>query len=543
MNKSMIARGGMAALKTAVASCCIGLLCVSAAAADAKKDAKKDIKTVSGFSYKVPTELPNPADPTSAAEFAWKEFIALTWPAAPNASQIAGASPYLRDAPATNATPGSTGPDGTVVWETYYHRDELYPNYTNPNMLYTLPDANAAPSYQYGSSTVTPATGSTKLNLFANLDESSEINLAFMYFTPLAQKVDALKAQYPNPTPAQQAEINAAAVNAAIMYEAKGNSVIYNYVKTNQYNNPAPRRKARQQEVNKITNNPVTGAVFELPTGSIEIKATWRHYDPDTDNLKDFHWTTGLYYTQGPNGSFIANNDILVLVGLHIIHKTPNVPTFTYATFEHVSNEKTGFRFFNANPQTYTPPGFPRALPDPGIIAAQRQFAIPQAIATYNTNIQAALRKAFGNDMVWANYQLVGVQAIVADNPSPTVPDQQFYLSNFATETNDSLQFFQGGLTGPDTNVPDPNAAHVSTLDPKTKKFVAHSAGGCKGCHGTQGQAAGGDFSVIAATGNASFVPQPVTPYPSGTVNPQNASGFPLQQTQQSQQTKQQAQR
>jgi len=531
MNNSVIARGRKSALTTAMATCCIGLLCASAAVAVAA-DGKTDAKTAAAFSYAVPTELPNPADPLSAADFAWKEFIALTWPAAPNASQIAGTSPYIRGQADSGAAPGSTGPDGTVVWETYYHRDELYPNYTNPNVLYTLPDANAMPNYQYGATTITGATPGTKLNLFNNLDEASEISIAKMYFTPLAKKADNLKALYPNPTPAQQALIQQAAIDSAIMYEAKGNSVIYNYVKQNQFNNPAPRRKARAQAMNKINNLPVTGTAFELPAGSIEIKATWRHYNPDTDNLKDFHWTTGLYYTKASPTSpnLVANNDILLLVGLHIIQKTPNVPTFTFATFEHVSNEKNGFRFFNASPQIYTPPSFPRALPDPGIIEAKRQYAVPQDVAAYNNKIQKALRAAYGNDVVWANYQLIGVQAIVADNPTSTVPPQQFFLSNFATETNDTLQFFQGGLTGPGTNVPNPDTAHVFTVDAQTKKYAGHTAGGCLGCHGSQGQFPGGDFSVIAATGNASFVPEPITPYPSGPVVSQNPAGFPLKQ-------------
>ncbi|HEY8023258.1 MAG TPA: hypothetical protein VIF60_01740 [Burkholderiaceae bacterium] len=528
MKNSIIARSGKTALKTAKAGCCIGLLCASAAMA---ADEKINGKAAAPFSYKVPTEIPNPANPLSAADFAWKEFIALTWPAAPNASQIAGTSPYVRGKADPGAAPGSTGADGTVVWETYYHRDELYPNYTNPNMLYTLPDANAMPNYQYGATTITGATPGTKLNLFANLDEASEINIAFMYFTPLAEKVDSLRAKYPNPTQAQQALIQQAAINSAIMYEAKGNSVIYNYVKENQFNNPAPRRKARVQAMNKINNLPVTGTAFELPAGSIEIKATWRHFNPDTDNLKDFHWTTGLYYTkQAGTSNLVANNDILVLVALHIIQKTPNVPTFTFATFEHVSNEKNGFRFTNANPQTDTSPSLPRALPDPGIIAAQRQFPVPQDIVAFNNQIQAALRAAYGNDVVWANYQLIGVQAIVADNPTSTVPAQQFFLSNFATETNDTLQFFQGGLSGPNTNVPNPDTAHVFTLNAQTKKYAGHTAGGCLGCHGSQGQFPGGDFSVIAATGNASFVPEPVTPYPSGPVVNQNPTGFPLKQ-------------
>jgi hypothetical protein len=141
--------------------------------------------------------------------------------------------------------------------------------------------------------------------------------------------------------------------------------------------------------------------------------------------------------------------------------------------------------------------------------------------------VQNQMRKFFGNNVVWANYQLIGVQAVVQDDPGGVVPDQQFFLSNFATETNNSLQFFQGGLTGPSTNVPDPNIAHVFVINSKTKKYVGHTSGGCLGCHGSQGQFPGGDFSVISATAN-NFSPEPILPYPGGLVSKQNPAGFPL---------------
>lgn len=490
------------------------------------------------ISYTVPSDITDPANSNLAAEYAWQQFIALTWPAKVNPAPVAGLSEFFRGQPDTTAHPGSTGPNGTVVWETFYHRNELYPNYADSN-LHTLPDPNASPSYPFGSTVVTPATSSTKLNLFNNLDEASEISLANMYFTPLANAVDELIKQYPKPTPAQQQLITNAGLDASLIYEAKGNSVVFNYVKENSFNNAGTRRQARAQSIKKINNTPTTGKVFELPNGSVEIKATWRRYNPKTDNLKDFHWATALYYTTptipySPTASnLIAHNDIVVLVALHIIQKTPNVPTFTYATFEHVSNEVNGFRFINTNPKTYTPQNPPniRPLPDAGIIKAIRQYPIPGYVVDLNSKAQNQLRNLYGNDVVWANYQLIGVQAVVTDDPTAVVPAQQFFLSNFATETNDSLQFFQGGLSGTFANVPNPDVAHVFVKNPITSKYEGHTSGGCKGCHGSQGQNAGGDFSVIAATGNASFSPEPVMPYPGGVVVDQNSQGFPLPHT------------
>lgn len=480
-------------------------------------------KVILKVTYQVPTDISTPADSVAAAVFAWQEFIALTWPAKQNPDTTS--SGYFRCMPDIKARYGSTGSGGTVVWETYYHRDELYPNYPDAN-LHSLPGPNATPNYLYGSNTINKANPGTKQNLFNNLDEASEISIAFMYFTPLAKKADSLATN--NPT--NQQLINQAAIKAGIMYEAKGNSTIYNYVNTNSFNNNSKRAPALKAAINRINNNfSDTAGNFNLPYGSIEIKASWRRYNAGVDNLKQFHWSVGMYYTTNSQGQLVVHNDTILLVGLHIIQKTPNVPTFVFATFEHVSNEKNGFRFTNVLPQTakFTDSTI-RALPDPGLINAKRQFPIPAYIAKINQQIQTQLRSTFGQSVVWANYQLIGVQALVANDPTALVPKQQFFLSNLATETNNTLQFFQGGLFGPASNVPDPSLAHVFKYDKSTKTYNAYTAGGCLGCHGSQGQFAGGDFSVIAATGN-SFVPQPVTPYPTGkTPVAQNPAGFPL---------------
>lgn len=490
-----------------------------------------------------PSDIANPADPNQAAIFAWQEFIALTWPARPNPNaspmpcQPAPApcqSAYLRGQPDPGASSGSTGPGGVTVWETFYHRAELYPGYPF-GKTFTLPDPNAAPAYLYPASYKITAAPGVDQRLFNNADEASEIDIAFMYYTPQAKKVEALRA-----AGAPQAQIDAAATRAAIVYEAKGNPIIFNYLKQNGFNNFSPRSAAGANGLKKIQNLPYdpTKPVFELPSGSTEIKATWRRYDSSVDDLSKFHWAKLIYYTgTNPNGPYVANNDIFLLVGLHIIQKTPNVPTFTFATFEHVSNEANGFRFTNVKPQSCVPgasdckPKVPRALPDPGIIDAKRQFPIPAALVAFNQAVQNQIRTQFGQNNVWANYQLIGVQAVVQNDPGGPVPNQQFFLSNFATETNDTLQFFQGGLAGPGSSVPNPDSARVAKAFPAPgggkPVYRAFTAGGCVGCHGAAGQFAGGDFSVISATGNF-FHPQAITPYPVGTAIPQNPQGFPL---------------
>lgn len=489
------------------------------------------------FSSTVPTDVPGGTAATKEqlATFAWQEFIAVNWPAKPNPNPATGMSDYFRGQPDSSAL-ASTGSGGTLVWHTYTHRVELYP-YNAATGTGVLPDINAIPNYQYPSYVkIVPATASTDLTLFNNQDEASEITLADMYFKPFALAAEKMMVKHGvKADHTQMSVIEDLAVKAGIIYEAKANPVIYDYVNSKGFQAKPTRAAAAAETAHKIHNEPYDkNNTFELPTGSIEIKASWRRYDASIDNLDDYIHQPGIYYT-GSDNNFTAHNDTLLLIGLHIIHKTPSFPEFTFATFEHVSNDKYGFIYKNTNAQTCSTAGVDRKLPDPGTIEAKRQFPIPGAsspfnLQAFNSAIQKQLQKQFGQNVFLANYRLIGIQATVADSPSDQVPAQEFYLSNLATETNNTLQFFQGGLTGTFANVPNPATKSVFAYDASSQLYVAHASGGCQGCHGSQGQKGGYDFSVISANGNF-FAPEAVEPYPGGMIIPQNPKGFPLTQT------------
>jgi hypothetical protein len=456
------------------------------------------------------------ATPQQMAQFAWEEFVAVNWPAKIN--DLPSSSGYKRGTP-SSAQFGSTGAGGTVVWETFAHRVELYPGvlpgFKQPG---ALPDIEDAPvNYQYPFFVDIMQDAGADFTLFNNLDEASEITLADMYYTPMVA---------PN------------TLEASLLFEAKANNVIYDYVQKNEYQNSNTRDSAASNSVKKINNKAYTGSVFEFPNGAIEVKATWRRYDPTADSLKDFHHTKAIWYG-GKNSSLAIKNDTFLLIGLHIIQKTPAFQTFSYATFEHVSNEKNGFQFVNthAGEDSTTIPG--RLIPEEGVIKAIRQYPIPDGtngsfnLVAFNTQVQNQLKAKFGNDIVWANYQLIGIQGQVTNNPTAEVPDQTFFLSNFATETNNTLQFFQGTLTGTNSNIVDPNTPKVHKLVNQggTDTYQAFTSGGCLGCHGSQGQSGGYDFSVISAKGNL-FRPETPEDYPSGgVVVNQNPQGYPLKQT------------
>lgn len=489
------------------------------------------------ISSKVPTDVAGGvnASKQQLATFAWQEFIALNWPAKPNPNPAKGMSDYFRGQ-ADSAALASTGAGGTLVWHTYTHRVELYP-YNAAAGTGVLPDINATPNYIYPSYVkIVPASSSTDLTLFNNQDEASEITLADMYFKPFALDAEKLMVKHGIQANHQKmAAIEDLAVKAGIIYEAKANPVIYNYIDSKGFQNRTTRAAAAMQTSNKIHNEPFDSSnTFELPVGSIEIKASWRRYDASMDNLDDYIHQSGIYYT-GSDNNFTAHNDTLLLIGLHIIHKTPSFPEFTFATFEHKTNDKYGFIYKNTNAQTCSTSGVDRKLPDPGTIEAKRQYPIPGSesdfnLQAFNTAVQNQLQKSYGQNIFLANYQLIGIQATVADAPSKDVPAQEFYLSNLATETNNTLQFFQGGLTGTFTNVPNPTTKSVFAYDASTKQYVSHASGGCQGCHGSQGQKGGYDFSVISANGNF-FAPEAVEPYPGGMIIPQDPTGFPLTQT------------
>ena len=142
----------------------------------------------------------------------------------------------------------------------------------------------------------------------------------------------------------------------------------------------------------------------------------------------------------------------MLLIGLHIIQKTPQVQTFTFATFEHVNNEKNGFQFNNIIPT----PGdgyIPR-----GLRTAIRQHSIPAELQAFNTAVQNQLKAQFGNDIVWANYQLVGIQVKPTNRPTDANSNspafQQYFLANLATRIKQRAAIFPGSKKSKSGRIP-----------------------------------------------------------------------------------------
>lgn len=324
----------------------------------------------------IPFDVADPSNLEQAAIFAWNEFIALTWPA-----PAQGPTSFPRGVPKTDGSfgdpsaYGKRGPTGQVVWETYRHRIEAFPGQGEPNGYdAAAPDFgfSAKPAYVYrggfsgipANGIIPPARGLSDPDVppFHNLDEVTQIVLNAMY----AGIVD--------PSPHGGVNVHTD-VKEKILFEAKVNEVVYAYVARPRgpANDPfAYYEGAADMRVMDIKQNSVeflkTGDAIRFPppyielppsnpaqmtAGSIEIKAAWRRINTDLEDASRFYIAPVRYYVgeiQDIGGveipkieGFVDSNDPKVnetwgLVALHIIHKTPNVPAFTYATFGHIDN-------------------------------------------------------------------------------------------------------------------------------------------------------------------------------------------------------------
>lgn len=137
---------------------------------------------------------------------------------------------------------------------------------------------------------------------------------------------------------------------------------------------------------------------------------------------------------------------------------------------------------------------------------------------------------------MWQYYKLVNVQyqpinkdhaALYGTQPGETNyldahNPSTYYLANIVVETNRALQFFSGGLVakgGTGSNSDYDSQFEAGGVGIHSNTFYhgsGYNMGGCMGCHGSQGQIQGGDFSVIMARGPVMIAETPAAPTPTG---------------------------
>lgn len=482
--------------------------------------------------YKVPHDLDTPTDisPDQAlsnlANFAWQEFIALNWPSTYTPSNPIRGTPdstkSAKDFTQFNLTP--------LVWQTYKHRVEIYPQglYDPSNNSHSYPDYqtkfDSLPFYRYrkgvNSTPVIPQCGSydsstmtwntvantdiSKVQLLNNLDETSEINLATMF-------VDG-DPNAPGTAPSANTPIwmNLPTQPRRFIYQAKGNRTLFDYVVNNQYYNKDIRLPAQQRTYDAVRNQG-QGGLSKCPQtsaensqvcfkhgnnktseeGTILVKATWRELTLDEYNSGRYVTAEIIRYRNakpqskiGIGGSLPLCYEIIPaqptatslpygLAGFHIIHKTVNYPTFVFATFEQVDNldqskPNNQLFYYNRNEGVINPNKQ---------VITKRAHPISSQVNAVNQEVHRQIRNlltASGlNDSVWLYYQLIGVQGHAVDAGI----DEDYFLANIVTETNEVLRSFSGTLNA-DTGTINPTQLNIHTGH---ESFIG---GGCKGCHG-----------------------------------------------------------
>lgn len=234
----------------------------------------------------LPSSTQNISNQIGANCYAWNEFIALNWPV--------GANQYF----------GAPGDLGLVQWETYKSIEQIFlPGGRSPVAFRSL---GAVPK---GADPVKFRSGK-----YLILDQNQKIPRNFSSNQVVI-----------NPGAAWLGAQN----GTNIWYEVLVNQNEYDYIVNNHYYNA----QAQLDSCKK-------GVKIMLPSkgdGAIEMKAAWMEVT-DTANPKWQRYKLSLAYVEDTAGGKYRET-VVALIGLHVLRKTENQPTFVWATFEQVDNE------------------------------------------------------------------------------------------------------------------------------------------------------------------------------------------------------------
>ena len=452
----------------------------------------------------LPADLASGLSHTDYATFAWRSFIALNNTAnTPLPANRGVGNPGSSFADSGTASQSSS----PLLWQTFAHRTELFPGdkkQKNPVGGPTRPFASD-PQYSYIEfpNGAPKAPGAT-YDYYNNLDEATQIGQNAIFFPVNPPQAAMTGANY------------APSKDSQILFEAKANPVIYEYAKN-------------------LSSYPDH---IVLPDGALEVKAAWRKLaDIPPLQRARYHTATVVTY-QGNDDAPVAHNEEYALVALHIIHKTPNYPTFIFATFEQQdaltlpdSNSPTGLYYIanynkitypaNEDKVAYPPSAKPPVatfsdgktihtvtLPKSDFVGSNLNPPVysgskgihegqagpirvvqPQTIYSEVTAVNNQVQQLMNgssefNNSVWKYYRLKGVQAI----PSSTETDPDYYLANIMVESSQpGIQLFRGGNSFPIprdhilTNTRNMKNIKVPDYD---HSIQSQTMGGCMGCHG-----------------------------------------------------------
>ncbi len=229
--------------------------------------------------------------------------------------------------------------------------------------------------------------------------------------------------------------------NTNVWYEIKLNKDYYDFVVRNGYYNAVTQHDSVKNNV--PISFPPGG--YTGPVGAIEVKAAWM----EVDNINSPKWQRYKLSraTVFDSASGKLRETAVALVGLHILHKTQNQPTWVWATFEQVdnvpdANNETppyGYNFYGANctsrqvtlngggtvtvgctPNTSPPYNLSQAAPVPIQVTRLNLLDASNAVPI-NDSMRNYIRK-FYPQSVFQYYELVDVIWSNGSQQHPTKP-------------------------------------------------------------------------------------------------------------------------
>lgn len=441
--------------------------------------------------YKLPLDVSSDASQEELAYFAWQEFFALNWKSSWTEDQA-------RAVPDINWDLKKSGDANFLsVWETYIHRAELRP----ANGKRTRNLNTGKPSYTFVDSTLVNVKNTVNLSNHWNvLDEDNEIGSAYLF---------AHKDQH------------------EVLYMAKTNLDEYNYIKDNfptdtelytavNKSKDTLAFKTRLRGLSKeqmcdskqnttegyvclpCSNETING---DTQDGAIEIKVAFRELDPIKDDASKYLVKEVVYFKDSVVGTQTYSNAFTKkfgVIGMHIIRKTKNYPTFVFASWEQVDERNKDMQTIGISTNVVNNN---TVIVDPLRLNPVIERVIPETIQKVNKNIQKKIASTNKNSK-WQYYQLIGVQGNPIDYKDRN-NDNNYFMANFVIESDLALTNFHGSFAAPfDTS--------LTNVIYDGKDF---NMGGCKGCHG-QAELGGTDFSFLLDQGAGKPVIKP-DPYQS----------------------------
>lgn len=364
------------------------------------------------FNNQVPGDLQAFNNQSQANCFAWQSFISLNWPL--NPAKSFGA-------------PNDMSP---VLWETFMPKDVLFQS------------GGVAP----------PAWGTMVSQEFIALTKSKKIKWKPKAFTKLltfTSKVTGdtlIDLSFQQAAPGNAPNWLGDQSGNNVWYEIMLNKDYYDFVVANGYYNAKTQHDSIN--ANKAINFPQ--GEYNGQVGAIELKAAWMEVTNPT-SPKWSRYKLSAATVMDPQTLKLRNTTV-ALVGLHILHKTQNQPTWVWSTFEHIDNvpdsnyatPQYGYNFYsstctNRNVQITTPRGDStvtvtcNANVSPPYYLNQApsvpiQISRSNSIDTIdarpiNKMMQSSIRQ-FYNNSVWQYYQLVDVIWSQSYQPDSNTPIQ-----------------------------------------------------------------------------------------------------------------------